>query len=151
MLNEIFLTGDAYEYERINNEWDLSSIATRDALLMVISDLDYQADTKKREFIFKPRTGRFQFDLPPWLTGDLQIFRVDADGTHDVAHRSSKDHVEVDDQIHVAGIYIATTNDTLRSRIDALHSELIALEKSTKIDPVNQESDLARLRQHLSK
>ena len=151
MLNEIFLAGDAYEYERINNKWDLNSIATRDALLMVISDLDYQADTKKREFVFKPRAGSFQFDLPPWLKGDLQIFCVDANGTHNVEHRSSKDHVEVDDQIHVVGIYIATTNDTLRSRIDALHSELIALEKSTKIDPVNQESDLARLRQHLSK
>ena len=151
MLDEIFLNGNAYEYRRADDGWDLSSIAAADAVLMVANDLRYRADNAKREFVFTTRDARFKFKLPDWLAEPLDVFRVDAGGTHDVAHVMSDGFVELHDRVHVAGIYLATTDSSLRTRIDLSHSALVELEESTSFDPAKNPSDLARLKQHVGK
>ena len=148
MLDELFLNGDAYEYRRTDDGWDLSPIASATAVLMVANDLRYRADIPKREFVFPSRDANFEFKRPDWLAEPLVVFRVDADGTHDVTHTTSDGSIELEDRVHVAGIYLATTDISLRSRIDTSHATLIELEKSTLFDPAKNANDLARLKQY---
>ena len=149
MLDELFLHGDAYEYRRDDDDWDLNSIATANSLLMVANDLRYRADIAKREFVFSTRDAKIRFRLPDWIADPLDVFRVDADGTHDVTHTASDGFIELEDRVQVAGIYLATTDRSLRSRINHRHASLVELEKSTSFDPAKNPSDLARLKQHL--
>ena len=151
MLDEHFLNGDAYEYRRVDDGWDLSSIASANTVLMVANDLRYKADTAKREFVFATRDGKFEFKLPDWLAEPLHVFRIDAAGTHDVSHTTSDGSVELQDRVHVAGIYLATSDISLRRRIDTRHATLIDSEKSRSFDPANNPSDLARLKKHVTK
>ena len=150
MLDELFLRGDAFEYRRDDEGWDLSSIANANTLLMVANDLRYRADTKKREFVFDKRDVKLAFKLPDWLVEPVSVFRVDADGTHDVTHTIANSSIELNDRVQVASIYVASTDRDVRSRIDSRHATLIALEESTSFDPANRPNDLARLKKYVT-
>ena len=54
MLHEVFLRGDAYDYQRLKSDdgpdWDLNSIVTADTALFVAHDLQYRIDAKVNEF-----------------------------------------------------------------------------------------------------
>ena len=150
MLNEILLNGDAFEYRRVDSGWDLSSIASENNMLMVANDLRYRADRAKREFVFDTRDAKLSFKLPEWLAKPVDVFRVDATGTHDVTHSVANGSVEIEDRVHVTGIYVATSENTLRNQIDHRHASLVVLEESTSFDPANQPDDLARLRKHVA-
>ena len=155
MLEDIFLCGDAYEYRRIESDrkpaWDVNSIASHNSALLVAHDLQYRADTETLEFRFQAREAVVSFARPNWLTGQLSVFKVDADGTHDVSHAVSENEVEIRDQINVVGIYVATTDQSLRKRIESLHQELIQIERDTLMDPGNHAADLTRLKSYLRK
>ena len=153
MLDDIFLDGDAFEHRRLETQgkadWDLDSIATPTAVLLVAHDLRYKADPEKREFAFTTRDGTFSFARPRWLEGSIHVFRVDADGTHDVTHSISDDHIEVSDRVHVVGVYLATPDASLRDRLDTNHSSLIRHEQETGFDPANSAADLEQLQRHV--
>jgi hypothetical protein len=142
--------GTSYEYRRIESEgqleWDLSSIAARDSLLMVANDLGYSIDDKTRTFRFDRRPGSFQFRLPRWLDEELHVFRVDADGTQDVRSQRLGFAMEIQDDVHVVGIYVATRDPELRGRVDAMHRELTEADLALDFDPGNRSDDLNLLR-----
>lgn len=149
MLDGIFLTGQAFEYRRMESEgkpnWDITSIATPTSILLVAHDLRYRADPTKREFVFTKRTAAVQFERPDWLHQPLHVFRVDADGTHDVSHALTETAISISDEIDVVGVYIATTDERLRGKLDQRHAELLAMEDAISFDPVNQQADRDQL------
>ncbi len=153
MLDEILLTGDAYEYRRIEHAstpiWDLNSIASPDAALLVAHDLSYHADTERNEFVFESQSGNFQFNRPPWLSGQIRIFKVDADGTHDVEHKVTHSSIEIRDQVDVVGIYLVTADQSMRDRMEARYQRLIEQEQAVAFDPASNPDDLARLKGYL--
>jgi hypothetical protein len=154
MLEPLFLEGDAYEYHRIESdtgmEWDLTSIATADTVLLVAHDLAYRVDSERREFVFDTRAGTFQFQCPRWLAEDaLYVFRVDADGTHDVVHSVADGQISIEDSVQVVGIYLATNDAGLRARIDAEQQRLVEHEAACRFDPGNDRDDLGVLRKLL--
>jgi hypothetical protein len=143
--------GTSYEYHRIARDgkpsWDISSIATRDALLMVANDLAYGIDERTRTFAFDRRDGELPFRIPLWLDQEIHCFRVDADGTHDVDFVIDRDQrsLKVRDTVHVVGIYLATTDPEARRRIDTLHKQLIEVDRNRGFDPVHDADDLKEL------
>ena len=64
-------------------------------------------------FQFEQREAVISFDRPRWLTGQLSVFEVDADGTHDVTHTNTADRIEIRDQVHVVGVFVATADRSL--------------------------------------
>jgi hypothetical protein len=151
LLKEVLEQGTSYEYRRAQTgdalEWDLSSIATRDVALLVANDLAYDIDPTTRTFRFKRRSGEFAFRVPAWLEGPKFVFRVDADGTHDVEHDwSGKDTVTIRDEVQVVGIYVVTNEPQYRTRLDARYRDRMNFEKSLGFDPVNNIDDFRALR-----
>jgi hypothetical protein len=149
ILKPILEEGAAYEYQRVDQDgipaWDLSSIATHDAILMVANDLDYSIDQESKTFRFDPRRASLRFTLPPWLEEEVACFRVDADGTYDVESTRGGRFLEIESEIYVVGIYVATSNVSLRPRIDARLRDLRARDEALSFDPSNRPEDLKAL------
>ena len=149
MLKGIMLSGDAYEYQRLTVDgklqWDLSSIASPNALLMVANDLAYKIDEQKREFVFEKRPAELSFRVPAWLQKAEAVFRVDGNGVHEVKSRLENGRFIIDDEIEVVGVYVAGSTE-LRNEIQTRFQHLLAKEESLQFDPGNNPKDLETLR-----
>jgi hypothetical protein len=116
------------------------------ALLFAL-DLDYRPDPKEKVFVFgPPRSVLFAFGLPVFLRKPVDLFRVDAEGIHEVCWRATAEGVTIDDKLSRVGIYVAATVRDVRSRIEDRRRELILLEKSTGFDPARNDADFETLR-----
>jgi hypothetical protein len=152
LLKDLLEQGTSYEYRRVqegdNLQWDLSSVATRDAVLMVANDLAYEINESERTFQFQPRTGEFSFRVPPWLEGKKFVFRVDADGVHDVEHQLQEEQrqVIVRDTVRVVGVYVLTNDPDYRAKLATRHRDRMTYEQSLGFDPVNNSDDMRKLR-----
>ena len=105
LLKSILETGGAFEYRRLLQgdvpDWDVSSIVSPESMLLVANDLRYGIDAKQNVFTFDQRPANLSFRLAPWIAGSVSVFRVDADGTHDVVYRIEKGQLNVSDDIKV--------------------------------------------------
>lgn len=157
MLKPILESAAAYSYTRLQEEGknsaDLSSLANREVMLLVVNDLTYGIDPTRKEFRFPVRPIECSFPKVPWFlgegTGSLQVFRVDADGTHDVTYSANEKEIKVKDSLHVVGIYIATFSTELRGKLDEKLSSLREFEKAVGFDPASNPDDLLKLRSFL--
>lgn len=149
MLKGIMLSGDAYEYQRLEAEgkpqWDLSSIASPDGLLMVANDLAYKIDEQKRELVFEKRPAELSFRAPTWLQNVETVFRVDGNGVHEVKSRFENGRFIINDEIEVVGVYVAGSAK-LRDDINKRYQQLVFKEESLHFDPGNNPTDLETLR-----
>ena len=73
---------------------------------------------------------------------------MDADGTHDVRHTVTDNSIVIDESIHVVGIFVATTEEELRSRIDQQQVELLESENAISFDPAGDKDDREQLREY---
>jgi hypothetical protein len=157
MLKPILESATAYSYTRLQEEGknsaDLSSLVNREVMLLVVNDLTYGIDPTAKEFRFPVRPIECSFPRVPWLfgkgTGSLQVFRVDADGTHDVTYSFNDTEIKIKDSLHVVGIYIATGSTELRGKLDQESSSLREFERAVEFDPASNPSDLLKLRSYL--
>jgi len=154
LLDKFYLTGDAYKHERItcdgNPNLDLNSIITPDSALLFMLDLDYEPDRKAQVFRFKGvRNIDVSFQLPSYLKGIKDLFRVSADCIYDVEWESTSDGVKIKDQLDKVGIYVATKDADMRQKLTKRLGDLIALEKSIGFDPANNDNDFAVLMRDL--
>lgn len=139
MLEPFLLEGDAYRFERCTRDgepdWDLASIAAPDAAVLFALDTAYTADATANEFVFgAPRAAVFTYELPPWLRGPIDVFRVDADGIQDVTWRAEGNGVVIDDTRSRDAIYLATKIPTLRATIEQRRQAALAHENANPID-----------------
>jgi hypothetical protein len=151
MLEEFYLEGDAYRYRQTRREgrldWDLASIAAPQGALLFALDLDYAPDPKEKVFRFgAPREARFAFDLPAYLRRPADLFRIDADGVHEAAWRTTASGVEITDRQSRVAIYVATHDRQLRARLERRRQELIAQENALRFDPARSDADFERLK-----
>lgn len=151
MFEPIFLTGDVFEYRRLESEgrpaWDLSSIVTDDSLLMIANDLDYEPDPEKREFQFRTRRAVHEFQLPEFLRESVDVFRVDHRGVQDVEFAIVGQRVTIVDDVDVVGIYMASCNLERRQEMVKKWSELLMSESEVGFDPIGDAADLEVLRE----
>jgi len=153
LLDSFYLTGDAYKHERIDVEskpnLDLNSIITPDSALLFALDLDYEPDRKAQVFRFKGiRNIDVSFQLPGYLKGIKDLFKVSADGIINVGWESMPNGVKIKDQLDKVGIYVATKDAGMRQKLTKRLEDLITLEKSVGFDPAN-DSDFSVLMKDL--
>ncbi len=154
LLKDLLERGTSYEYVRLEDanrespQWDLSSIADRDALLMVANDLAYTINESNRTFQFEARDGEFEFRIPPWLQDATHVYRLDADGSHDVEYDldASSRKVVIRDRVQVVGIYVLAKEPAHRARIDGRYQARMQYEQSLHFDPAKSAEDLRRLK-----
>jgi hypothetical protein len=151
MLDSWLLESQLFEYQRIETEagpqWDLTHLAGPRASIFAIHDLAYRPNLKKREFEFSARQAEVKFRLPPWMTQTVEVFRVDADGVHEVKFRQEGRALWIEDEVRVVGIYGVTQDPGMRSEIQRRHRELVEHEASLKFDPGSRPEDLQALRE----
>ena len=123
MLEPILLEGDAYQFERRlkadgTPDWDLASIVSPSAAVLFANDTAYIADAKESIFKFgPPRAAEFSFRLPPWLRKPAQVFRMDADGIHEIEWSILNEHVTIKDTRTLDAMYIVAKDDAVRTGI----------------------------------
>jgi len=153
LMEDLLLEGDAFEYRRELDEgqlsWDLASVIGPSGGLLFAHDLAYVPDLDEKVFKFRPRDGVFIFKLPAYLRKPTQVFRLDADGLHDVTFTVEGNRIIIHDRVMVAGIYVVSQDDNLRTALEARHASLIAFEKSFGFDPALSDSDFEALKQIL--
>lgn len=155
MMDDFLLEGDAYRHERVlkadgKPDWDLNSVACPRGALLFALDLDYDADREVRVFKFgAPRAAVFSFPLPAYLGAPADVFRMDADGVHDVSWTAKDGGVEISDTRSLVGIYVAAPDKELRGRMAAEHQELLASEAALNFDPARNDADFAELENYL--
>jgi hypothetical protein len=154
LLHEFYVNGDAYKHERISVDnkpkLDLNSIVTPDSALLFIIDLDYEPDRKAQIFRAKgTRPAEAGFQLPGYLEGIKDAFRVDANGIYDVDWESTSDGVKIEDQLKDVNIYVATKDMETREILTKRLKELVAFEESIGFDPANNDDDFAVLMRDL--
>lgn len=150
MLEDFYLAGDAYQYHRQlrdgRPDWDLASIAAPEGTLLFALDLDYDPDNDQRVFLFHPpRDAQFEFRLPAWCRKPAEVFRVDADGTHDVTYRVVESGIKISDRLSKVGAYVVAPNAGTRARLDERRRELLEYEAAFAFDPANNDSDFEQL------
>lgn len=151
LMEPMLLGGDAYEYRRVfgsggRRDWDLASVTGPEAALLFALDLDYRPDPVVKELIFGgPRKATFTFRLPAYLSGVADVFRLDADGVHDLDAEWSSREVLVRDEASRVRVYVATPDRTLRGRLAARQQELLQQEMKCGLDPARQDADFEKL------
>ena len=138
MLAPIFLTGDAFEYQRMKSadgrpDWDLSSIIASDAAVLFAIDLAYQPDPVENIFKFgEPRDFSAFFTLPHWLRGELDLFRVDAEGLHEVQWKPEEKGVRITGKFSRDAIFIAAKSPETRRQIQERRVSALAWEEKNR-------------------
>ena len=98
LLEDFYLEGDAYHYERRSRDgkpdWDIAVVAGPRGAVCFALDLAYVPDPKEKVFKFgPPREVTMDFPLPAYLRPPAEVLRVDADGIRAVAlHEHSQRH-----------------------------------------------------------
>jgi hypothetical protein len=153
LMADLLLEGDAFEYRRELEggqlSWDLASVTGPNGALLFANDLAYVPDAQEKTFKFTPRDGVFAFKLPAYLSRPADVFRLDADGPHDIKFSVRERQVMIQDQVTVVGIYVATPVPGLRRQLQARHAELLQFERGFDFNPATVDADFAALRQLL--
>lgn len=151
ILQDFLLSGDDEQHRRESRngipDWDLASVAGPGGMLAVALDLGYTPDPEEKVFRFAPREGDFRFRLPAHLPRPAAVFRVDAEGTHDVAFRLQDEEVIVTDRVHVVGIYVVARDPGLRAGLSRRQATLLAEEAGLGFDPAGNDADFRVLEQ----
>lgn len=140
MLEPYYLEGDAYRFRRLakadgSPDWDLASIASPQAALLFALDTAYEPDPKENVFAFgPPRRASFAFALPHWLREPADVFRVDAEGIHEVKWTVQDEGVVIRDTRSRDAVYVAAMSDQERKAIERRRQAAIAHENAHPID-----------------
>lgn len=140
MLDTLYLEGDAYGFERRvrsdgSPDWDLASVAAPDAAVLFALDTSYVPDPSENVFKFgPPRSATFAFRLPSWLRHPRQVFRVDADGMHNVRWRATANGIEIKDTRSRDAIYVASRRPDMRQVLENRRQRALAEEKAHPVD-----------------
>jgi hypothetical protein len=156
MLEEFQLAGDAYHYARVTREgrpdWDLSTVVSARGALLFALDLAYTPDHEAKVFVFgEPRAVTFAFPLPAYARNPQDVFRVDADGVHEVAHTVTETGVEIRDTASRVAVYVAAPTAEVRAAILARHAALVAKETALGFDPAGNPEDLKVLEEYAAR
>ena len=136
MLEPLYLRGDAYRFRRLPSatggpDWELSSIIGPQGAVLFALDTAYGIDNEKLEFVFgPPREAKFEFELPAALSEPTDVFRVDAEGIHQVDWRWEGGMVKVSDLASRDRIYVATKDPKVRQEIEERRQAALRWEAS---------------------
>jgi hypothetical protein len=142
MVESILLDGDHTAFRKqsllgAGPDWELSVVSSQDAALCVAADVAYKISESGQEFVFgKPRAVRFAFPLPGRLRKPVDVFRIDADGVHNVKWQAKADGIVIDDVRSEDAIYVAGVSKAARADVTKRHAAALAHEAKYPVDKV---------------
>lgn len=150
LLQGLYDRADAWSHERRDAagrpDWDLDALVAPDGAVLFAIDLAYEPDPEARVFRFRgPRALEAEYALPAILRAPQEVFRVDADGVHDVAHEITPRGVTIRDTVDRVGIYVAARRAGLRTALAERQRELVAAEAAWGPDPGTDDEAFAAL------
>jgi hypothetical protein len=150
LLEDLYLTSDAYLHERIitdgKPDLDLSSIIAPDTALVFALDLEYEPDRREEVFRFGgTRDITVTCRLPVYLRSLVDVFRIDGEGIYDVKWSATPDGVMIEDTLDRVSVYVATTRQEMRDELRKRLNELLAAEAAVGFDPASNDEDFATL------
>ncbi len=145
-LDDLYTAGDATWHQRVDKDGkpnlDLNVVAAPKAALLFAMDLDYHPDLDARVFKFRgSREVDAEFPLPAWLREPVDLFRIDAHGTHDVRWTVTEAGVKISDQVDRVAVYVATPDGNARAERAKRIEELKAAEAALGFDPAANDAD----------
>jgi hypothetical protein len=150
LMANLLLEGDAFEYRRVleagQPSWDLASVTGPNGGLLFANDLTYVPDEREKVFKFSTRDATLVFKLPAYLCTPADVFRLDADGPHDVTFSAGAGQITLKDRLNMVGIYVVAPVKGLRQRLKNRQAELLRFEQSFDFDPAGRDSDFETLR-----
>ncbi len=155
LLEDFYLEGDAYHYERRAREgkpeWDIAVIAGPCGALLFALDLAYRPDPEEKVFKFGvPRETTLQFRLPAYLREAVEVLRVDADGVSTVSFTRSAVGLQISDRFGPENVFVVSPRAGLAKELEARRRELVAYEDAFNFDAGRKPEDLDRLRRLLN-
>ena len=154
LLEDFYLEGDAYHYERCVREgrpdWDLAVIAGPRGAVLFALDLAYTANPQEKVFTFgPPREATLKFPLPAYLREAVEVLRVDADGIRPAASTKTADGLQINGRCGPENVWAVSPRAGLAQELEARRRELVAFEDSFGFDPGRKAGDLEELRRAL--
>ena len=83
--------------------------------------------------------------MPGYLAGVSDVFRLNADGVSEACWHRDGDVIVIDSHASRVSVHVATSDTSLRGRMEATRQSLIAKERATGFDPAGSDTDFARL------
>ncbi|MFM8250622.1 MAG: hypothetical protein ACKOBW_03380 [Planctomycetota bacterium] len=140
MLAPYYLAGAADHFERTRTDqhrldWDFATIVAPDCAVLFANDLAYIPDPNDNTFRFgEPREFTHLYPLPHWLREPVEVFRVDADGIHEVTWNTTATGVELKHRATADAIFVAAKNKTVRAAIETRRQQALDWETRHPIE-----------------
>ncbi|MFM9068416.1 MAG: hypothetical protein ACKOUR_13955, partial [Planctomycetota bacterium] len=135
-----YLAGAADHFERTRTDqhrldWDFATIVAPDCAVLFANDLAYVPDPNDNTFRFgEPREFTHLYPLPHWLREPVEVFRVDADGIHEVTWNTTATGVELKHRATADAIFVAAKNKTVRAAIETRRQQALDWETRHPIE-----------------
>ncbi len=151
MLEDYYLEGDAYHYERQlrdgRPDWDLAVIAGPRGALLFALDLAYEPDPVENVFRFAPpREATLNWPVPAYLATANSLWQITADSVTPVLMECRSRRVAIRARCGPVSVFLLATDPGAAAQLEARRRELVAEENSVHFDPAHQAADLATLR-----
>jgi len=155
LLEDYYLEGDAYHYERRSRggkpDWDVAVIAGPRGAVLFALDLAYTADPQEKVFQFgPPRDAQMKFRLPLYLRDAAEVLRVGTDGVSPAAFTRTADGVQLSGRCGPDNVWVVSPRAGVGTHLEARRRELAAFEQSFGFDPGHNPDDLNQLRHLLN-
>jgi hypothetical protein len=103
--------------------------------VLFANDLAYVPDPEDNTFHFgEPREFSHSYPLPLWLRQPTDVFRVDADGVHEVHWSAEGGGVRIQHRCSRDAVFVVTKLPDLRATIEGRRQEAIRLEDLHQVD-----------------
>jgi hypothetical protein len=151
ILEDYYLEGDAYHYERLMKDgrpdWDVSVIASLKGAVLFALDIDYKPDTTEKVFKFgPPRNAVITFPLPAYLCNPVSVLRIDADEIKSVPFELIPNGIRIKAEFKDVNIFLATHNNDTQQELEDHLKKLLEFENSFGFDPARNSADLEQLK-----
>jgi len=151
LLENYYLEGDAYHYERLAKngkpDWDVSVIASPEGAVLFALDIDYKPDTTEKLFKFGPaRDAEITFPLPTYLRNPARVLQINASEIKSVPFESTAKGIQIKTKFGDVNVFVATHNSDTQKELEQRQQELAAFEDSFGFDPARNSTHLEKLK-----
>jgi hypothetical protein len=156
LLEDYYLEGDAYHYERLvkdgRPDWDVSVVAGPRGAALFALDLNYRPDVAEKVFRFDPpRDAVISFPLPTYLRNPLKVLRVNGSEVASVPFELTVKGIRIKAEFGDVGVFVTTHRSSVEQQLEERRRQLAAFEDSFGFDPARNSTDLEQLRAILEK
>ena len=151
LLEDYYLEGDAYHYERLAKEgrpdWDVSVVAGPRGAVLFALDLNYKPDTTEKVFKFEPpRDAVITFPLPAYLRKPVRVLRIDAREITPIPFESTTEGVRLKAKFQDINVFVTAGRSNVEQQLEERRRQLVGFEDSLGFDPARNMADLRQLR-----